>query len=73
MLLAALAETGADPARAVMVGDTEYDIEMGRAAGFRTLGVAWGYHPHARLSRADAILSDWRGLPAALDRLWGAP
>ena len=44
MLLAALAETGVEAARAVMIGDTEYDIAMGRAAGVRTIGVAWGYH-----------------------------
>ena len=37
------------PARAVMVGDTEFDIAMGRAAGFATVGVTWGYHPRARL------------------------
>ena len=36
-------------AAAVMVGDTEFDIAMGRAAGFATIGVAWGYHPRARL------------------------
>jgi hypothetical protein len=30
---------------AVMIGDTTYDIEMGRAAGMRTIGVSWGYHP----------------------------
>ena len=35
MLLAALAETGCAPERAVMVGDTEYDMAMGRAAGLR--------------------------------------
>ena len=28
-----------------MVGDTEFDIAMGRAAGLATVGVAWGYHP----------------------------
>ena len=51
MLLAALAETGADAGAAVMVGDTEFDIAMGRAAGMATVGVAWGYHPRERLRR----------------------
>ena len=50
MLRAALAETGVAPDRAVMVGDTEFDIAMGRAAGVGTIGVAWGYHPRARLA-----------------------
>ena len=34
-----------------MVGDTEFDIAMGRAAGLATVGVAWGYHPRERLRR----------------------
>ena len=50
MLLAALAETGAGAGRAVMVGDTEFDMAMGRAAGMATIGVAWGYHPRERLA-----------------------
>jgi phosphoglycolate phosphatase len=71
MLLAALAETGCGAERAVMVGDTEYDIAMGRAAGFRTIGVAWGYHPRARLEAAgaDRILEGFEGLDAALAEL----
>lgn len=49
MLHAALAETGIAPGRAVMIGDTTFDMEMGRAAGVFTLGVGWGYHPPDRL------------------------
>jgi len=54
MILAALAETGVAPDRAVMVGDTTFDIEMARAAGVRGLGVAWGYHGADALERAGA-------------------
>jgi hypothetical protein len=43
--LPALRQTGVDAKNATMIGDTTYDIEMGRAAGFRTIGVSWGYHP----------------------------
>lgn len=71
MVLAALEETGVAPANAVMIGDTEFDIEMGRAAGVRTLGVSWGYHPADRLAGADAVVHGFDALPAALDRLWG--
>lgn len=68
MLLAALAESGVAPERAVMVGDTEYDVAMGRAAGMRTVGVAWGYHPPARLEAAgaDRVIRDFSELDAAL-------
>ena len=68
MLLAALAESGAAPGRAAMVGDTEYDIAMGRAAGMRTVGVTWGYHPSQRLvaAGADVVIRDFAELDAAL-------
>lgn len=67
MLLAALRETGVEAPDAVMVGDTEYDIEMGFAAGFRTVGVTWGYHGRARLAGADAVIDSWSELDAVLD------
>ena len=71
MLLAALAETGVAPRQAVMVGDTDFDIAMGRAAGMGTIGVAWGYHPRQRLAAAgaDAIIEGFDALDAALHRL----
>lgn len=71
MLQAALAETGVEAGRSVMVGDTEYDILMGRAAGMATVGVAWGYHPRARLAAAgaDVIIDDFADIDAALARL----
>ena len=45
MLHAAMAEAGAAPETTVMIGDTSFDIDMGLAAGARTIGVGWGYHP----------------------------
>ena len=71
MIEAALAETGVAPEAAVMVGDTEFDIAMGRAAGVATIGVAWGYHPPARLVAAGAgrIVADVAALAAALDEI----
>ncbi|WP_095012786.1 HAD-IA family hydrolase [Tsuneonella mangrovi] len=54
MLEAALLEAGAQASEAVMIGDTSFDIEMARAAGVRAIGVAWGYHDPAELTRAGA-------------------
>ena len=71
MVLACLAETGIAAADAVMVGDTEFDIDMGRAAGIRTIGVRWGYHPANRLSRADGLIDRFAALDSALARIWG--
>jgi phosphoglycolate phosphatase len=54
MVLQAMAETGADPATTVVVGDTTFDMEMARAAGAAAIGVAWGYHEPDRLATAGA-------------------
>ncbi|MCR8726583.1 HAD-IA family hydrolase [Frigidibacter sp. ROC022] len=68
MLLAALAETGSEADRAAMIGDTEFDIAMGRAAGMATIGVTWGYHGADRLQAAgaDHLAEDFAGLEALI-------
>lgn len=75
MLMAALAETGSVSDRAVMIGDTTFDIEMGRRAGFATIGVGWGYHPAAALKAAgaDCVIADFAALLPALGRIWARP
>jgi phosphoglycolate phosphatase len=74
MLLRALAETGCPAERAVMIGDTEYDMAMGKAAGYATIGVTWGYHPRARLAAAgaDVLIDGYDALDSALAALWDA-
>lgn len=71
MVLAALAETGVSARDAVMIGDTTYDMEMGRAAGVTTMGVCWGYHPVSALvaSGADRLVEDFAALDAALQEV----
>jgi phosphoglycolate phosphatase len=54
MVRAALAETGIAPHRAVLVGDTSFDMEMAREAGVEAIGVAWGNHDVAALRAAGA-------------------
>lgn len=54
MLEAALHECGAEPAQAVMIGDTAYDMQMAVAAGVRAIGVDWGYHGADELRAAGA-------------------
>jgi phosphoglycolate phosphatase len=39
-----LFDCAGDPALAVMIGDTTYDIQMAGNAGVRGVGVDWGYH-----------------------------
>ena len=54
MLQAALAEALVEPAQAVMIGDTQYDMAMAVGAGVRAIGVDWGYHSAAELRAAGA-------------------
>lgn len=42
-VIAYLLEQTGDPNRAVMVGDTAYDVIGAKAHGIPTMGVAWGY------------------------------
>lgn len=72
MVLTALSEAGVDAAQAVMIGDTTYDMDMGRAADVATIGVSWGYHPVADLRDAGAgqIVDSFAALEAAIATLW---
>ncbi len=72
MLEAAMTETGTDPRNCAMIGDTSFDIEMGRAAGMLSIGVAWGYHERETLEKAGAhaVIDHFDQLPDMLDALW---
>ena len=70
-----LAANGVDPQHAVIIGDTEYDMAMGRAAGVRAIGVSWGYHGADRVGRggAEAIAGHPEELPGLVAELIGHP
>lgn len=53
MVLKILAATGTDSADALVVGDTTFDIEMGKAAGCKTCGVTYGNHSREQLLTAE--------------------
>jgi phosphoglycolate phosphatase len=54
MVHEAMAEARATPETTIMIGDTSFDMAMGVAAGARSLGVDWGYHPRHELLDAGA-------------------
>ncbi|MEZ5710836.1 MAG: HAD-IA family hydrolase [Blastomonas sp.] len=54
MVFQALLDAGADAERAVMIGDTSYDMEMAVNAAVRPIGVDWGYHDSRELIEAGA-------------------
>lgn len=68
MVYQALADAGVEAKDSVVIGDTVYDIHMGKAAGTRTIGVNWGYHPvdELRSAGADAIAESMDELEALL-------
>lgn len=49
----ALTALNAEPKQAVMIGDTHYDLECGRGAGARTIGVTWGVEPKDELEKSN--------------------
>ena len=51
MLMEIFAELGTDPADSLVVGDTEFDMEMAARAGARRIGVSYGVHAPDRLAR----------------------
>lgn len=55
MLEELLAETRINVAEALMVGDTEYDMEMARALGMDRLAVTYGVHARERLAACEPI------------------
>ena len=73
MIQACLSETGVDTTHAVILGDTVFDMEMGRNAGIPAIGVEWGYHPAENLVTAGAmkVLTHFDQLDNALNEVWG--
>ncbi len=71
MLHEILDELAVAPGQALMVGDTDYDLEMARAAGVAAVGVTHGVHDAERLRRHRplALVPDLH----ALDRWLAGP
>jgi phosphoglycolate phosphatase len=68
MMLRAMAETGADTRDTVIIGDTTFDIEMGKSAGTKAIGVTWGHHDNDELlaAGADILVDSYAELPLAI-------
>jgi phosphoglycolate phosphatase len=65
-----MAETGIEPHRTVMVGDTTFDMQMARSAGVGALGAGWGYHDAEELRGAGAhgVIDSAHDLHEAVER-----
>ena len=71
LLLDAVREAGSSTARAVMVGDTVFDMGMARRARVPGIAVTWGYHDLALLEteRPAAVIGRFEELAEAAGRL----
>ncbi len=68
-LLYALSNLGVSAGNAVIVGDSDHDIQAGAAAGVKTVAVAYGYRPVDFLRGADFIIKDMPELPGILNKI----
>lgn len=71
MIENACRDTGISAGRAIMIGDSSYDMRMARAAGARAIGVAWGFQSPELLieSGAEIIVPDMAALAAEIERI----
>jgi phosphoglycolate phosphatase len=71
MLNQLLEQTGVEPGQALMIGDTEYDLEMAVNAGMPSLGVTYGTHSLERLLKHNplACVDHVREIPTWLNRV----
>lgn len=65
-LMKVLERMGLRPFNGVMIGDSIFDIEAGKAAGVMTIGVSYGFGSREELAGADYIIDDFAGLYALL-------
>ncbi len=73
MLNEILAHTGVAPERALMIGDTSYDLEMARCAGMDSVAVSYGVHERGDLMRhaPEACFDTFPAFCAWLDQAAG--
>ncbi|RDL45901.1 HAD family hydrolase [Marinomonas piezotolerans] len=55
MIQEILDELSVQPSEAIVVGDTEYDLDMAAQAGVRSIGVDYGAHEASRLKRHNPL------------------
>ncbi len=68
IVTAALQQAGCDPSRAIMLGDTPYDVEAALRAGIRIVGVESGGWSEKDLKGASAVYRDLSHLLVEFER-----
>lgn len=52
-----------------MVGDSNYDVDAGKAAGVKTIAVTYGYRPVEAIRHADFLIDRMTDLVPLVQRL----
>ena len=70
MILRAMRETGAQPGATLMIGDSNFDMEMAVAAGVAPVAVSRGFQSVPALKAAGAahVIEDWAALPGLIGK-----
>lgn len=70
-VLAVLDKIGIAPENVLVVGDTTFDINMGKSAGCHTCAVTYGNHPRKLLEEAkpDFIVDNFKDIKFVIDSL----
>ncbi len=68
-ILKVLSELHVRPADAVIVGDSNYDVDAGKAAGVTTVAVTYGYRPREVIAHADYLIDRMTDLIPLLEKI----
>lgn len=68
-VLKVLTELAIRPEETVLVGDSNYDVDAGKAAGVTTVAVTYGYRPVEMIRHADYMIEVMGDLPPLLKKI----
>ena len=68
-VLKVLSELSVNASDAVIVGDSNYDVDAGKAAGVTTVAVTYGYRPREVIAHADYLIDRMTDLAPLLVRI----
>jgi phosphoglycolate phosphatase len=68
-ILKVLSDLHVPPGETVMVGDSDFDIDAGKAAGVHTVAVTYGYRPREVIAHADHIIDRMTDLIPLLESM----
>ena len=68
-ILKVLSELHVQSGEALIVGDSNYDVDAGKAAGITTVAVTYGYRPRELIAHADFLIDRMADLVPLLRRM----